>query len=61
MCWRPWPTPGTTACAVGPEHDALCEYYGRELQPRRLTIEFAVQQEPKGTADVAAELLVMTP
>ena len=42
---------------VGPEHDVLREYYGRELQPRRLTIEFAVQQEPKGTADavLAAE------
>jgi glucose-1-phosphate thymidylyltransferase len=39
---------------VGPEHDALRDYYGRQLQPRRLKIEFAVQQQPKGTADAVA-------
>ena len=36
---------------VGPEHDALRDYYGRQVQPKRLTIEFAVQQQPRGTAD----------
>ncbi len=39
---------------IGPEHDELRDYYGQKLQPRRLTIEFAVQQEPKGTADAVA-------
>lgn len=36
---------------VGPEHDALRDYYGRQLQPQRLKITFAVQEQPKGTAD----------
>lgn len=42
---------------VGPEHDALRDYYGRQVQPKRLTVEFAVQPEPNGTADavMAAE------
>lgn len=42
---------------VGPQHDALRDYYGREVRPERLAIEFAVQQEPRGTADavLAAE------
>ena len=42
---------------IGPEHDALRDYYGRQLQTRRLHIDFAIQEEPKGTADavVAAE------
>ncbi len=42
---------------VGPEHDAVRTYYTKDVQPRRLSIDFAVQQEPKGTADavLAAE------
>jgi len=42
---------------VGPQHDTIRDYYGREVRPRRLTIEFAVQEEPRGTADavLAAE------
>jgi glucose-1-phosphate thymidylyltransferase len=36
---------------VGPEHDAIRQYYGRALQPERLRIGFAIQPEPKGTAD----------
>lgn len=42
---------------VGPEHDAIRRYYGRQVQPKRLQIEFAVQPEPRGTADavLAAE------
>jgi len=42
---------------VGPGHDAIRDYYGRAIRPSRLEIQFAVQQEPKGTADavVAAE------
>jgi len=39
---------------VGPEHDALRDYYGRQVRPTRFRLEFAVQQEPKGTADAVA-------
>ncbi len=42
---------------VGPEHDALRDYYGRQIVARRLSFEFAIQEEPRGTADavLAAE------
>ena len=42
---------------VGPEHDAIREYYGREVETTRLRVSFAVQREPLGTADavLAAE------
>jgi len=42
---------------IGPEHEELRRYYGAELQYTRLTVDFAVQDEPRGTADavVAAE------
>jgi len=39
---------------VGPEHETIRRYYGEQAQPRRLTIEFAVQREPNGTADAVA-------
>lgn len=39
---------------VGPEHQEIQDYYGREVQPRRLQIEFAIQQEANGTADAVA-------
>lgn len=39
---------------VGPRHDELRDYYGRQVQPGRIRIDFAVQQEPKGTADAVA-------
>lgn len=39
---------------IGPEHDAIRDYYGHQLRPERLSIEFAVQQQPKGTADAVA-------
>ncbi len=39
---------------VGPEHDAIRDYYGRKVQPQKLKITFAVQQEPRGTADAVA-------
>ena len=39
---------------VAPGHDAIHQYYGQKVQPRRIRIEFAVQQEPKGTADAVA-------
>ena len=44
----------TRAClVVGPEHGQMQQYY-TDLRPRRLTIEFAVQVQPLGTADAVA-------
>ena len=42
---------------IGPDHDATRQYYGRQVELQRLSIEFAVQEEPRGTADalLAAE------
>ena len=42
---------------IGPEHDILKRRYSIEIRPSRLTIDFAIQQEPRGTADavLAAE------
>ncbi len=39
---------------IGPEHDLVREYYGQKLKPRRLSIHFAIQPEPRGTADAVA-------
>ncbi len=39
---------------IGPEHDELRRYYGQELKSDRLSIDFAVQQEPLGTANAVA-------
>jgi dTDP-glucose pyrophosphorylase len=36
---------------IGPNHDALRRYYGQELEFRHLQLEFAVQAQPRGTAD----------
>jgi dTDP-glucose pyrophosphorylase len=42
----------TQVClVVGPEHDAMRQYYTVTSPPRRLRIHFAVQPEPLGTAD----------
>ena len=45
---------------IGPEHDAVRRYYTRDVRPTRLTVDFAVQAEARGTADAvaAAEPLV---
>ena len=46
------------ACLViGPEHGLIREYYGTESPPRRIAVEFAIQEKPLGTADavLAAE------
>src|SRR5688500_19473586 len=42
---------------IGPEHEAVRTHYERTAPPARVSIDFAVQQEPLGTADavVAAE------
>lgn len=48
----------TDVCLViGPEHDAIREYYGGAGSPTRLKVHFAIQHEPRGTADavLAAE------
>jgi dTDP-glucose pyrophosphorylase len=38
---------------IGPNHDELRHYYG-EVETQRLQFEFAVQNEPLGTADAVA-------
>jgi glucose-1-phosphate thymidylyltransferase len=42
---------------IGPDHDAIRRYYGDEVELDRLSIDFAVQDEPIGTANavLAAE------
>jgi glucose-1-phosphate thymidylyltransferase len=48
----------TDVCLViGPEHDAVRDYYTRTAPPRRVRVTFAIQPEPRGTADalLAAE------
>lgn len=39
---------------VGPEHDEMREYFARTAAGRRVAIRFAVQPEPRGTADAVA-------
>jgi glucose-1-phosphate thymidylyltransferase len=39
---------------IGPEHDVIRDYYRRQMRPRRLDIDFAIQPEAKGTADAVA-------
>jgi len=42
---------------VGPEHAVVREFYSVQAPPRRIHVHFAVQHEPRGTADavLAAE------
>jgi len=42
---------------IGPEHGEVRDYYTRTAPPRRLRVVFAIQEEPRGTADavLAAE------
>jgi UDP-N-acetylglucosamine diphosphorylase / glucose-1-phosphate thymidylyltransferase / UDP-N-acetylgalactosamine diphosphorylase / glucosamine-1-phosphate N-acetyltransferase / galactosamine-1-phosphate N-acetyltransferase len=45
---------------VGPEHDAIRDYFGTHAPPKRVRVRFATQVEPIGTADavvVAAEAI----
>jgi dTDP-glucose pyrophosphorylase len=45
----------TKACMViGPEHEAVRGYYSQTAPARRLKIEFAIQENPLGTADAVA-------
>ena len=39
---------------VAPEHDVLRDYYTRQCSPQRLSIDFAVQLEPRGTGDAVS-------
>jgi glucose-1-phosphate thymidylyltransferase len=45
---------GDVCLVIGPEHGAVRERYGRELEMRRLRVHFAVQASPRGTADAVA-------
>jgi glucose-1-phosphate thymidylyltransferase len=36
---------------VAPQHDVLSDYYTKQCVPKHLSLEFAVQPEPRGTAD----------
>ena len=36
---------------IGPEHDAIREHYTHGVELKRLRVSFAIQQEPRGTAD----------
>ena len=45
----------TRACLViGPEHGNVRDYFGVLSPPRRIRVEFAVQENPLGTADAVA-------
>jgi dTDP-glucose pyrophosphorylase len=45
----------TDVCLViGPEHGVVREYYGRTMVPTRVRIQFAVQEQPLGTADAVS-------
>ncbi len=39
---------------IGPDHDNVRRYYHEQAPPKRLSIEFAVQREPLGTANAVA-------
>lgn len=39
---------------IGPEHDAIRDYYGAAVRYERLAVDFAVQAEARGTADAVA-------
>ncbi|MGA2618976.1 MAG: sugar phosphate nucleotidyltransferase [Thermoguttaceae bacterium] len=39
---------------IGPEHDAVRDYYQAPGRAERLRLEFAVQDRPRGTADAVA-------
>lgn len=45
---------GRVVLVIGPEHDLVRDYYTRTCVPTRLSVEFAIQAEPRGTADAVA-------
>jgi len=49
------------ACLViGPEHDMIREYYERTQVPERINVAFAIQLEPRGTADAVLAARMFT-
>ena len=45
----------TRACLIiGPEHQNVREYFSIQSPPHRISVEFAVQEKPRGTADAVA-------
>jgi len=45
----------TRACLIiGPEHQSVRDYFSIQSPPKRIHIEYAIQQEPLGTADATA-------
>jgi len=41
----------TVVLVIGPDHDAIRRYYTHTAPPTRVALRFAVQDEPRGTAD----------
>jgi glucose-1-phosphate thymidylyltransferase len=39
---------------IGPDHDAIRRYYGEQVELSRISVDFAVQVEPLGTANAVA-------
>jgi glucose-1-phosphate thymidylyltransferase len=51
----------TDVClVVAPDHDAFARYYRGPGRPRRLRLDFAVQETPRGTADAVAAAAAWT-
>jgi glucose-1-phosphate thymidylyltransferase len=42
---------GRVCLVIGPEHELMRSYYADTSPPKRIKIDFAVQEEPLGTAD----------
>jgi dTDP-glucose pyrophosphorylase len=42
---------------IGPEHDVVREYYGKTVTLERLRVSFAIQSQPRGTADAVASAI----
>ncbi len=42
---------GAACLVIAPDADAIRDYYERVARPRRLRVAFAVQAQPRGTAD----------
>ena len=45
---------GDVCLVIGPEHQRIRDYYGREVELSRVRVHFAVQDQPLGTADAVA-------
>jgi dTDP-glucose pyrophosphorylase len=51
----------TDVClVVAPDHEAFARYYRGPGRPRRLRLDFAVQEAPRGTADAVAAAAAWT-